>query len=56
MKTRGKMRASLTPEQVKFDSSMAEIDARRQKEGDSPRSIAVSRSAQQFIERGVNEL
>lgn len=34
MKTRGKMRALLTPEQQrKFDSLMAEIDARRQKEG-----------------------
>ncbi len=37
MKTRGKMRALLTPEQqVKFDSLMAEIDARRQKEGGGP--------------------
>ena len=34
LKTRGRMRALLTPEQQgKFDSLMAEIDARRQKEG-----------------------
>lgn len=34
LKTRGRMRALLTPEQEgKFDSLMAEIDARRQKEG-----------------------
>jgi Spy/CpxP family protein refolding chaperone len=38
VKTRGKMRALLsTEQQVKFDSLMAEIDARRQKEGGSPR-------------------
>ncbi|HKY30317.1 MAG TPA: hypothetical protein VJM12_20465 [Pyrinomonadaceae bacterium] len=34
LKTRGRMRALLTPEQQgKFDSLMAEIDARRQKDG-----------------------
>lgn len=34
LKTRGRMRALLTPEQQgKFDSLMAELDARRQKDG-----------------------
>ena len=34
LKTRGRMRALLTPEQQgKFDTLMAEIDARRQKDG-----------------------
>jgi Spy/CpxP family protein refolding chaperone len=38
MKTRGRMRALLTQDQQgKFDSLMAEIDARRQREGGTPR-------------------
>lgn len=38
MKTRGRMRALLTPDQQgKFDSLMAEIDARRQRDGGGPR-------------------
>lgn len=38
LKTRGKMRALLTSEQQgQFDNLMAEIDARRQKEGGNPR-------------------